>query len=231
MSNNPSDLVFQEDLVPAGFELTDEEWEAHIKEIIKIGEEEDVGNGRNDQSNNIDMSWSIVFVRMDKEIYHEGPRQLPTNILHVSNPGTYAAVPEGTSSNNTEVDTILPTEDEDEIKRWKLVPCSAQLQFSNSWVRFRCKLFESEGHPENFEVVAKSENVLDCKVYRMANDDRGNRLLWINMKAKRFGNPIPVELCCKKIVGQEVTRLSDDESDYVCQEECGRFWEEPYTGV
>ena len=45
------------------------------------------------------------------------------------------------------------------------------------------------------------------------------------MKAKRFGNPVPVEICCKKIVGHEVTRLSDDESDYVCQEEFGRFWE------
>ena len=84
----------------------------------------------------------------------------------------YVAVPAGTSNDNTKIDTVFPTEDEDEIKRWKLVSCSAQLQLSNSWVRFRCKLLESQGFPEEFEVVKTSENVLDCKVYRMANHDR-----------------------------------------------------------
>ena len=229
--SNPLDLVFQEDIVPAGYELTDEAWEAHMQEIIKIGEEEIADNGGEEKSTNIDMSWAVVYVRIDKKMHHQGPRELPTDILHVSHPGMYVAIPAGTSNDDTKIDTVFPSEDEDEIKRWKLVPCSAQLRLSNSWVRFRCKLLESQGSPEDFEVVTTSENVVDCKVYRMASDGRGNRLLWINMKAKRFGKPIPVEMCLKKIVGQEATSLSGDETEYVIQEECGRFWEEPYVGV
>lgn len=41
-----------------------------------------------------------------------------------------------------------------------------RLQFSNSWVRFRCKLLESKGHPDDFE-IAESDNVLDCIIHRI----------------------------------------------------------------
>ena len=229
--SNPSELVFSEDIVPAGYELTDEAWEAHMQEIMEIGKEEIADKGEEEKTTNIDMSWAVVFVRIDKEMYHDGPRKLPTDILHVSHPGMYVGVPAGTSNDNTKIETVFPTEDEDEIKRWKLVPCSAQLQLQNSWVRFRCKLLESQGVPEDFEVVKTSPNVVDCKVYRLAHDDNGNHLLWINMKGRRLGKPRTVEMCLKKIVGQEVTSLSHNERSYVFDEECGRLWEEPYVGI
>lgn len=38
-----------------------------------------------------------------------------------------------------------------------------------------------------------------------------------------------VELCCKKIVGDEVTRLNSVELEYV-EEGVIRFYEEPYIG-
>ena len=100
---------------------------------------------------------------------------MATDILHISNPTTYAQLPEASSAGNAEVETILPTEDEEEIKRWKLVPCSAQLRFSNTWVHFRCKLLESKGCPESFVIEAKSNSIIDCSVYRMANDENDNR--------------------------------------------------------
>ena len=210
--------------MPAGYDLTEEQWEAHMKEIMELGDDEDT------KSREIDMSWAVVFSRIDKNVFHYGPLSIQKANLHVSNLERYAHVPEGTSAGDTKIETILPTEDEDEIKRWRLIPCSAHLQFSDTWVRFRCKLYESQGHPENFEIEAKGKRVVDCKVYRMANDDNGNRLLWVNLKAKRNGVLMVIELCCKKIVGDEVTRLSRVEGEYVDQEEAGRFFEEPYTG-
>ena len=168
------------------------------------------------------MSLTLVFVRMAKELFRVGPRQLQTDILHVSNPNAYAHVPEATSAeagmlcqelvaretlsstypDNFEIETILPTNDEDEIKYWKLVPCSARLQYANSWVRFRCKLLEYKGYPEVCVVVAKSDNVIDCTIYRMADDENDNRLLWVKMKAWRFGARAEVELCCKRKTGR-----------------------------
>ena len=44
----------------------------------------------------------------------------------MSKQDTYAQVPEASSAQKVEIETILPTEDEDEIKCWKLVPCSAR---------------------------------------------------------------------------------------------------------
>ena len=117
------------------------------------------------------------------------------------------------------------------MPRWKLVPCSVRLQFSNSWVRFRCKLLEAYGYPEDFILEAKSNHVTDCTVYRMADDENENRLLWINLKVWRSGSEVMMELCCKKIVGDEVTRLSQVKSRYVEEEEVGRFFEKPYNGV
>ena len=48
---------------------------------------------------------------------------------------------------------------------------------------------------------------------------------------KKRARDAKVELCCKKIVGDEVTRLSQVESRYVEEEEVGRFFEEPYIGL
>ena len=231
MSPNTSDLSFPQDLIPAGYDLSEEEWQEHVREIIKIGQQDNVTNEGDEAERELDMSWAVVFVRMDNGLYHVGPRRLETDILHVSKPTKYAQMPEGFSAGNTEVETILPTEDEEEIKRWKLVPCSARLQFANCWVRFRCKLLEAYGYPENFVLEAKSNNVVDCTVYRMANDENDNRLLWINMKALRSGSEVDVELCCKKVVGNEVTRLSSVELEYVEEEEAMRFYEKPYIGV
>ena len=211
--------------MPAGYELSDEQWEAHVREIIKIGEEGNTTNEEVRPNGQIDMSWAVVFVRLAKVIYYVGPRESPTNILHVSNPNRYANVREATSATNDDVETILPTEDEDEIRRWKLVPCSARLQYANAWVRFRCKLLEYKGYPEVCVVVAKSDNVIDCTIYRMADDENDNRLLWVKMKALLSGAPVDVEMCCKKIVGDEVTVLSDDELKYVQEEEYMRFWD------
>ena len=225
MSANSSELMFPQDLIPAGYDLSDEQWKEHVEEIIRYGQQD------SSTSRQIDMSWSVVFVRLNKDLFHLGPRQTKTNILHISNPTTYAQLPEASSAENAEIETILPTNDEEEIKMWKLVPCSAQLRFSNTWVRFRCKLLESKGCPESFVIETKSNSIIDCKIYRMADDENGNRLLWVNMKAWRFSAPVEVELCCKKIVGDEVTRLSQVEERYVWEEDFGRFFEEPYVGV
>ena len=51
------------------------------------------------------------------------------------------------------------------------------------------------------------------------------------MKVWRSNASIEVELCCKKIVGDKVTRLSQVEERYVEEEEVGRFFKEPYIGV
>ena len=44
--------------------------------------------------------------------------------------------------------------------------------------------------------------MIDCQVYRMANDENGNRLLWVNLKASRKGALTVVELSCKKKIGR-----------------------------
>ena len=217
MSTNTSEWVFPEELIPAGYELSEEQWHEHVMDIVRYGQD------------HIDMSWSVVFVRLDKKVLHIGPRQKETNILHVSNPSTYAQVPAASSAQNAEIETIFPTDDEDETKQGS--PCSARLRFSNFWVTFRCKLLESKGYPESFVIEAKSNHIKDCNIYRMADDENGNCLLWVNTKGWRDGAWSELELCCKKIVGDEVTRLSQVEERYVREEEVMRFYEEPYVGI
>ena len=78
----------------------------------------------------------------------------------------------------------------------------------SSRVRFRCKLLESQGYPENFIIEVKSDRVIDCNIYRMANDDNGNRLLWVNIKALKKGAPTVVELCMKKTGRSDSTKAS-----------------------
>ena len=161
---------------------------------------------------------------MAKDLEHIGPRWF--EIVHVSDPSTYANVPDATPAGNAGVETLWPTDDEEDIRRWKLIPCSAQLRFANCWVRFRGKLLESQGYPEVCEVDTKSNNVTDCTVHRMADDENGNRLLWVKMTVKmKAADDLQIELCCKKIVGDEVTRLSRVEEEYVHDEEMGRFWD------
>ena len=208
--------------MPADHDLTEEEWEDHMREIMEIGEIEDT------RSHEIDMSWAVVFSRLNKDLLYNGTLPVNKANLHVSSLGTYAQIPAASSGQNTAIETILPTNDADEIERWKLVPCSARLTFSKSWVQFRCKLLESQGYPEIFEIESKSNAVIDCQVYRMANDENGNRLLYINLKLRRNGVPAVVEMCLKKIVGDEVPGLTQGEGEYVDQEEGGRFYEEPY---
>ena len=247
MSTNTSEWVFPEDLIPAGYDLSEVQWQTHVDDIIQIGQQDPTTNegyetnegeetNKGDETSEgdepereLDMSWAVVFVRMGQELKHVGPRRHKTDILHVSKPDTYSQVPAASSAGNTEVETIFPTEDEEEIKRWKLVPCSARLQIGNCWVRFRCKLLEASGCPEDFIVEAKSKLVIACAVYRMANDENDNRLLWINLKVWKSGSEVMMELCCKKIVGNEVTELNAVELDYVEAEEVMRFYEEPYV--
>lgn len=228
--------------MPEGHDLSDEQWQTHVDEIIRIGQGDETEKGAeankgdetskgNELESELDMSWAVVFIRLDKEMEYVGPRRYPTDILHVSQPATYSRVPAASSTGNTEVETIFPTEDEEEIKRWKLVPCSARLTIGNSWVRFRCRLLEASGCPQDFVIEAKSEFVIACAVYPMANDENDNRLLWINLKVRMSGSESMMELCCKRIVGNEVTKLNAVELEYVAAEEVGRFFEEPYVGV
>ncbi|KAK0512888.1 hypothetical protein JMJ35_004905 [Cladonia borealis] len=77
--------------------------------------------------------YAVVKVWINEDMKQYGPRQRVTDYIHVSDPGTYAPIPESNAAENAAVETLFPTEDEDEIKRWKLVPRSACVQYEQYW--------------------------------------------------------------------------------------------------
>ena len=60
MSTNTSDCVFPQDLIPAGYDLTEEKWQAHVDEIIRIGQQDHTTNEGDEPERELDMSCSTL---------------------------------------------------------------------------------------------------------------------------------------------------------------------------
>ena len=111
----------------------------------------------------------------------------------------------------------LNTKDEDEIKRWKLVPRSACVQYDQDSASINCKWQESADEPVEFsDAVTKDPNVTDCTIEALAADNNGHRLLLVTMVTMKEGIESKIELWGKRFVGDDgYTRLTKDEKSYV----------------
>ncbi|KAK0513256.1 hypothetical protein JMJ35_004242 [Cladonia borealis] len=165
--------------------------------------------------------YAVVKVWINDDIEQYGPRQRVTDYIHVSDPDLYAPIPEANSAENATVETLFPTEDEDETKRWKLVPRSACVQYDQYWACFNVKWQESVDEPAEFSLaITKGPGVVDCKVEVMTEDDNKHRLLLVTMLTLEGDVENKIDLWGKRIVGnEEYTLLTKDEKSYVWFEE------------
>ena len=203
----------------------DEQWEEHfagtMDEVHGNTAQTGLANPEDQSSGENGDFYAVVRVWIDDDRIQSGTRQHLTNYIHVSDPGVYAPIPESSSAENAAVETLFPTEDEDEIKRWKLIPRSACVQYDQDWANFSVKWQESANQPIGFShVVTKGPNIVDCKVEALANDNNGHRLLLVTMVTLKEGVESKIELWGKRIVsGDQYTRLIPDEKDYCWVEE------------
>ena len=171
-------------------------------------------------------SYSIVRVWMNDGLRQNSPSQQTADYIHISGPGMYADNPLPNSVVDAPVETLLPTTDEDEIRRWKLIPCSACAQYDNYWACFTGKWQEQAGRPVEFSYANKhGPGVIDSKIECLADDDNGHPLLLVTMIVLRRGVESKIEFWGKRrIVGDEMTRLSAAEQDYCLDTELKRLF-------
>ena len=177
-----------------------------------------------------DMNYTIIAVWADNEIVQVGPRKWETQAVHITGPGTYASMPETNPAEDVGIDTIEPTDDEEQIEHWKLIPRSALIQYGRYWASFRCKLHEYTSRPMDFVRVEHAESrvneckmVTECKIESIGQDDNENELLRAEMIIGTGVTMAKYELWCKKIVGNEEPILTDDERQYIWYEEQKTF--------
>ena len=107
-----------------------------------------------------------------------GPRLLETDIIRIGGPSRYAQIPQTDLAENAVIETLFPTDDEEDIKHWKLIPRSARVQYGRYWCSFRVKWLEYLDRPVEFIYAgAKDSHVTDCEVKCLAEDDNKNVLL------------------------------------------------------
>lgn len=250
MSDTQPNLEFPEDMDILGIEdymeLSEEQWRQHIAEIMGEGEDENTlethrENELPDEENatvpgpsdipstglttderqstlEINIHYAIVMVMVDNGLKHRGPRQRAGDLVLISGPRT-------NSAGNVDIETLYPTDDEVEIKHWKLIPCNARIQFERYWAHFHCKLQESISLPQDFvQADAKHPDVIECKIEYRGYDGNNNALLWVNMTVRRNGATHKLDMGCKRIVGYEQTALDSDEIQYLWEEELLREW-------
>ena len=205
----------------------EEQWEGHfagtMNEVHGNTAQTGLANPGDQSSGGNGDLYAVVRVWIDDK-HLSGPRQ-GLAYIHVSDPGLYAPIAESNLAENAAVETLFPTEDEEEIKRWKLIRRSACVQWGHDWANFSVKWQESVEQPVEFStVVTKGPNVVNCKVEALANDNNGHRLLLVTMVTMKEGVETKVELWGKRLAGgNSYTRLTADEKDYCCFEEQKRM--------
>ncbi len=191
-----------------------------LSDVPSTGQTTDEDQSDLDSTSDPDIMYAIVMVRVDDELVHFGRRLYQTDYVHVSGPGIYANIPETNSAEDVGIDTIMPTDDEEEIEHWRLIPCSAVIQYRQYWASFSCKLQEYIGEPRDFVRAEGAEhNVLQCEIKSAGTDDNRNNLLQAEMTVRKGVGIEKFEFWCKRIVGDEEPELTRSEGRYVSDEE------------
>ena len=240
MSETPYNLESPYDIDLASHEehvdFFDEQWEQHMAGLGNEHVDENLeqpthqhhelpaaenaiasgpSNAEQQSSGENAVSYAVVRVWINDGIRQNGPSQRAEDYIHVSGPGMYADNPLPNPAEDAPVETLLPTTDEDEIRRWKLVPCSACVQYENYYACFTGKWQEQPDRPIEFSCTdRKGPGVIESKMECIADDDNGNPLLLVTMMVLRRGVVSKIELWGKRMVGGETTQLSADEREY-----------------
>ena len=117
-----------------------------------------------------------------------------------------------------------PADDEVEIRNWRVIPCLARVQYNGYWASFKCKLQECISVPMDFVLADTNPYVTQCRMKHMGADGNDNVLLWVNMTITINNSTWEYELCGKRIVGDEETKLNSDKMRYVWEEELLMEW-------
>ena len=226
--------------------FSDEQWQQRITDIMRDDEHESTAEQRVNQDNEvftnehtavpgtsdvssnglttneqqstryIDISYTMVKVRRDKVLKPPGTQ---FEIIRIGGPS------QTDFAENAVIETLFPTDDEDDIKRWKLVPRSARVQCGNYWCSFSVKWLEYLDRPVEFIYAgAKDSYVINCEVKCLADDDNKNALLHVNMTVLSDGVPCNLEVWCKRNTGDGMTQLTSDEAQYIWDEELKEDW-------
>ena len=242
-----SDISFEDYM-----NFSDEQWQQRITDIMRDDEHESTPEQRVNQDNevftnehtavpgtsdvpstglttneqqstrDIDISYTIVKVRRDKDLKPPGTQ---FDFIRIGDPSRYAPNSQTDLAENAVVETLFPTDDEDDIKHWKLVPRSARVKCGNYWCSFWVKWLEYLDRPVEFIYAgAKDSYVTNCEVKCLADDDNKNTLLYVNMTVLSYGVPCNLEVWCKRNTGDERTQLTSDEAQYIWDEELKEDW-------
>ena len=93
------------------------------------------------------------------DLMHISSRRREADIVYISDPGKYAAIPETRPAS-----------------------CRACIQCEQFWACFSCKWQESADGPVEFSHAdVEGPGVIDCKIEAMTEDDIGHRLLLVTV--------------------------------------------------